>query len=558
MSETKLIAFYLPQFYPTEYNDKWWGKGFTEWTFVTKAKPQFPEHLQPRLPADLGFYDLRTIDTRLEQIKLAKKYNIYGFCYYFYWFNGKRLLERPLDDLLIHKELDHNFCICWANENWSRRWDGSEDQLLMEQIYTPENDEKIFTDMLPFISDERYIKIHGSPLLIVYRVDQMPYPRETFKKWRSLAQENGIENLHISAIESFGIAEPRQYGCDSSIEFPPHGLDIGLCTEKYIENEDEFNGKIYDYEEVVSYALNKEMPSYKHFRGIMTNWDNTPRRGKNSHIFVNSSPEIYETWLRGLVKITKNCNENGEQLIFINAWNEWAEGAYLEPDQLYGKAYLEATRNAVTKSISKESLLNELDEYQWHDEKIKKLFKHDLVILLESYERSLGFAARLVRDSERPLFNKGSPIITELPLFVPVKSYRNIKKGGQIKLDQLNQFNVGNSAEFYISRKYSLFIRGWSFHKNVTSINKHLLIIVLKDLVTDKAYFSIVNNGREHRPDVDEHFKLKYKENDLSMNGIACTIDITGLEPSKYLLGVINYNQKTAFICFDPTVIYLV
>lgn len=348
LSDVKPIAFYLPQYHAIPENDEWWGKGFTEWTNVRKGKPLFEGHYQPHVPGELGYYNLvedRSI--QYEQIKLAKEYGIYGFCYYYYWFNGKRLLEKPLDNLLADKGLDFPFCICWANETWSRRWDGQEKEILIKQEHNEETDLKFIEDIMPILKDERYIKVDGAPLLLVYRAELFPNLSKTIEKWKEVCKKNGIDNLHVSLVQSFGLTDPNIYGGDSAVEFPPHGIITGEVSKTMPNLVKEFGGNIYDYRDVVSRYVNKRPDYYKYFRGTMLSWDNTARRGANSNIFAYADPKEYRKWLTGVIDYTTNYNDDEYQYIFINAWNEWAEGTHLEPDEKYGTQYLQATKDSL-------------------------------------------------------------------------------------------------------------------------------------------------------------------------------------------------------------------
>jgi hypothetical protein len=343
---TKAIAYYLPQFHTIPENDEWWGKGFTEWTNTRKAYPMFDGHYQPRESGELGYYDLvNDKDIQKRQIELARKHNIYGFCYYYYWFNGKRLLEKPLNNILNHPELDFPFCICWANENWTRRWDGLENEMLMEQKHNEESDERFINDVLPILKDSRYIKINGAPLLLIYKYDLFPNFEKTVKIWRKIAKENGLDNIHISAVETT-VLPGTEFGCDSVVEFPPwKNISPSFKDKLHLFNEN-FSGQIYDYEDYVYRNMNKKRSLHLCFRGLMLGFDNTARLMNNATIFYDSTPEKYKTLLMSLVDFTSR-NIEEERLIFINAWNEWAEGNYLEPDVKYDDAYLKATFEAL-------------------------------------------------------------------------------------------------------------------------------------------------------------------------------------------------------------------
>jgi tetratricopeptide (TPR) repeat protein len=342
----KLIAFYLPQYHPIPENDEWWGKGFTEWTNVTQAKPLFEGHYQPRLPADLGFYDLRLPEIREDQAKLAKQNGIYGFCYYYYWFDGKRLLERPLEDMLNSKKPDFPFCLCWANENWTRRWDGLEKEILIAQKYSNNSYKEFANSLIPYLKDSRYIHIEDRPLILIYRVGNLPNPMKAINIWREFFRKHGIGEVHISGVLGFGLKNPVELGCDSAVQFPPNSVAaVRLSTSELPLNN--FSGVIYDYKQTAINTLKENFPNYQFFPGVMTSWDNTARRKQNAGIWLNSEPENYELWLRGTIEKVLKCPNSNEKIIFINAWNEWAEGAYLEPDQKYGYEYLEATQKAL-------------------------------------------------------------------------------------------------------------------------------------------------------------------------------------------------------------------
>lgn len=300
-ADVKVIAFYLPQFHPIPENDRWWGKGYTEWTAVVSAKPYFGRHEQPHLPADLGFYDLRLPEAIESQVALAREYGVYGFCIYYYWFSGRKLLDGPMSELLRSGRPDFPFCICWANEPWSRRWDGSDQEVLIAQEHDLQTDERFILDVLPILQDPRYIRIDGAPLIVIYRVGLLPSPRELFAAWRRTAAEHGIASLHICIAQTFGCTEPYHYGADSAVEFPPHGLWVGEVNSQVENLSSEYSGSIYDYRDVVFQEVSRQRPDYLAFRCAMPSWDNTPRRGSGGNIFAYSSPEQYEQWLSALI-----------------------------------------------------------------------------------------------------------------------------------------------------------------------------------------------------------------------------------------------------------------
>jgi GT2 family glycosyltransferase/glycosyltransferase involved in cell wall biosynthesis len=346
----RAIAFFLPQYHPIPENDAWWGKGFTEWFNVTKARPNFTGHEQPHRPADLGYYDLRVPETRQLQAELARAAGIHGFCYYYYWFAGRRLLHEPIDALLRPDAPDFPYCLCWANENWTRTWDGKSGQVLIGQEHSEEDHRNFIRSLFPHFRNEHYIRVDGRPLLLIYRIDIIPDVQRAVAYWRSECAIAGIEDPYLVAVQSFGIGDPTPHGFDAAVEFPPHGTDLQLNSNRAYQSRmlnPNFKGNIIDIAHVSEQALAQPAPAYTRFRGIMPRWDNTARRQDTGLTFVNSSPEHYENWLARTVAYTCKHLEGDERLVFINAWNEWAEGCHLEPDQDYGHAYLDATRRAL-------------------------------------------------------------------------------------------------------------------------------------------------------------------------------------------------------------------
>ncbi len=340
----RLLAFYLPQFYPIPENDEWWGKGFTEWTNVAKARPLFPGHYQPHIPADLGFYDLRLPEVRQAQADLAREYGIYGFVYYHYWLGGKRLLERPFNEVLASGKPDFPFCLCWANEPWTRAWDGRSSQVLMPQNYSEEDDLEHIRWLVTAFQDRRYIRIHDKPLMLIYRANQLPDPLRTTTLWRKEARRSGIGELFLGRVESFPdeFGDPTQLGFDAAVEFQPDGSNLApkLADALFIDHE------VFDYSVFVERQLRKPALPYKRFPGVTPGWDNAPRRPSGARIFAGSNPTLYEKWLCAAIRKASQASPE-ERLVFVNAWNEWGEGNHLEPDLVFGRKYLEATKRAL-------------------------------------------------------------------------------------------------------------------------------------------------------------------------------------------------------------------
>ena len=355
------IALHLPQFHPVAQNDAWWGAGFTEWTNVAKARPVVPGHYQPHLPADLGFYDLRLAETRAAQAALARQYGVSGFCYYHYWFTGERILERPVNDMVALGQPDFPFCLCWANENWTRTWDGRSGQVLLAQNYSDADDQQHIEALIPYFSDRRYIRVDGRALFLVYRTELMPDPRRTADIWRNAAQQAGLGDLFLVRVEGFvQDVDPASIGFDAALEFAPdwqrvgqihfsrwqHVLSyLGLFPKGY------FDHRFADYRKMVAQMLDKPEPPYARYRCVTPGFDNSARRKKEATIFLHNTPDAYQAWLAEMARRElANSRPANQKLVFINAWNEWAEGNHLEPDQKWGHAYLEATQGALASS----------------------------------------------------------------------------------------------------------------------------------------------------------------------------------------------------------------
>jgi len=351
-ADLKVIAYYLPQFHPTTENDAWWGTGFTEWTNVTRALPLFQNHRQPRLPTDLGFYDLRLPETREAQAALARQYGVSAFCYYYYWFNGRRVLDRPLNEVLASGAPDFPFMICWANEPWSRNWDGLNDDVLLPQIYEPGWPARFAADVAPLMQDRRYVRIGGKPMLLIYRIGHLPNCIMAIRELREGLAAAGVVEVHLAAaaVKFSGDTElpenPSDLGLDAYFDFPPHQTSC-RPPDPLPTGLPERLGGLFDYNHVVSAslgAMNAAVEGVRH-RGVMAGWDNTPRMGERANIFHGATPASFRRWLRGV--IVHERRQRGERVVFINAWNEWGEGTYLEPDREFGQGWLEAVGSAL-------------------------------------------------------------------------------------------------------------------------------------------------------------------------------------------------------------------
>jgi glycosyltransferase involved in cell wall biosynthesis len=347
--QAKVLAYYLPQFHRIPENDAWWGKGFTDWTNLARALPRFAGHLQPRVPRDLGFYDLNEPATLRRQIELAAGAGLSGFVFYFYWFNGRRLLDAPLNNLLADTSLEFPFCVMWANENFTRRWDGLERDVLMTQEYREADDAALIACFAGLFNDSRYIRVQGRPLLMIYRAGLIPDSARRIASWRTIFRDAHGEDPVIVMAQSIGDYDPTPYGLDGAVEFPPHKIsdEVPRINGRLDLFDPEFSAAVYDYETVANASLAAPAPLYPLIRTAAPGWDNDPRREGKGLVLHDATPAKYQAWLQGLVKQAAAQPFLGEKIICVNAWNEWAEGAFLEPDIHFGAAFLNATSRAV-------------------------------------------------------------------------------------------------------------------------------------------------------------------------------------------------------------------
>jgi len=347
-----IAAYYLTQFHPNKQNDEWWGKGTTEWNNVNQAIPQFVGHYQPRKPGELGYYDLRLKEVFQRQVELAKNYGIDIFCFYYYWFDGERLLERPLNMFLQNKDLNIKFCYCWANENWTKRFSGTDEGVLMKITSTEDNYKNFIESVLEDFRDERYYRINEKPVISIYRPILIPEPKKVLQHWRKRAKEVLGSDLYIIAVqERDPSVDWSLVGFDAETEFQPKQVQH-LCqdiTKKVKPIRKDFCGQVYDYAQLVNqqtYLIKKNFEK-KVYSAVMPMWDNSARRNFRGLIFHGSTPLLYKKWMKDILERTKKRTNLDDKLIFINAWNEWGEGAYLEPDAYYGYAYLQATYESI-------------------------------------------------------------------------------------------------------------------------------------------------------------------------------------------------------------------
>jgi len=350
--EVRTIAFYLPQFHPIPENDDWWGKGFTEWTNVGRAKPLFRKHYQPRVPADLGYYDLRLSETRELQAQMAKDTGINGFAYWHYWFAGKRLLEKPFQEVVKSKKPNFPFCLAWANTTWTGIWNNDHNRILIKQTYPGVEDHKAhFYSMLEAFSDERYLKYDDRLIFLIYRPFELPNPKEFITLWNELAIQNGFKGFYFIGISNNPTAEFEkilEMGFDAMNPFRVKEAIISVSKTKYFFTSISrrlFSGKTlltkYNYLDVINYLITSEDLDERVLPTLLPNWDTSPRSGTKALILYNSKPEFFERHLQEALKVIDNKKN---KLLFLKSWNEWAEGNYVEPDLKYGTKYIDILR----------------------------------------------------------------------------------------------------------------------------------------------------------------------------------------------------------------------
>jgi len=352
----RLVAFYLPQFHPIPENNTWWGPGFTEWTNVVRAKPLFPDHYQPHLPADLGFYDLRVPETRVAQAEMARNYGIEAFCYWHYWFAGERLLGRPFDEVLRSGEPHFPFCLAWANDSWTGVWHGAPGRVLKQQTYPGARDHSThFTFLATAFADDRYLKVEGKPVFVIYHPKELPDSTQVTDLWRELAHRAGFPGLHLVGVAHAGeMYDPADYGLDAltmsrlgtvrASRIPARLKARLLRQTAFARAWKAILGRpvhVYFYEDAVKdFVIRQQLP-FEYYPCLIPNWDNTPRSGPDGLVLHRSSPDLFSNHVEEAIRRVRSLPPQ-RRIVFVKSWNEWAEGNHLEPDQRDGKGYLEA------------------------------------------------------------------------------------------------------------------------------------------------------------------------------------------------------------------------
>lgn len=351
---SRVIAFYLPQFHPIPENDAWWNPGFTEWTNAAKARPLYRGHYQPHVPADLGFYDLRLGETRIAQAKMARDAGVEAFCYYHYWFGGKRLLDRPFNEVLASGEPDYPFCLCWANATWSGIWHGNPKRILIEQTYPGESDYQAHFDyLISAFMDHRYVRVDGKPLFIIYKPRDLPEAARVTDRFREMADKAGLPGIFLVGVSHLDGWTPQDWGFDAAIvqnlpglksyvpwRYPVLKLTAALLKKRIT---------IYRYRELLQSFVPDVTRQLEMFPCVIPGWDNTPRSGLNGLVIEGATPELFAESIRHAIRNVA-AKPADHRLIFLKSWNEWAEGNHMEPDLRIGHGYLDALRRVLSEA----------------------------------------------------------------------------------------------------------------------------------------------------------------------------------------------------------------
>lgn len=412
MNHIRPIAIYLPQFHAIPENDAAWGEGFTEWTNVKKAEPMFEGHYQPHEPHDdIGYYDLIDPEVLVRQAGMAEEYGIYGFAYYHYWFNGKQLLEKPLENMLKSGKPDFPFCFIWANENWTRKWDGGDKSIIIKQEYSTEDDLAHIKFLCKNVfSDNRYITINNKPVFIVYRTELFPDIKQTVKIWREEVTKHGFNGIYLIRVESFSAGfNPVDIGFDAALEFAPDHKTI------FKDNIVTSTARVADYNCTVMSMLSEKM-SYKCIRSVFASWDNTPR-AKGGILYNNTHPLAFEYFLKETIDYTNKNFAKEERLIFLNAWNEWGEGCHLEPDKKNEYKFLETCRK----------LFIDITDNSLEEEKYLPFLKEVIIHLLNERKQLLFESQNNLQIKTREIYNSNSYKIGYL-ILLPLRYFKHLLK----------------------------------------------------------------------------------------------------------------------------------
>lgn len=544
--DVRLIAFYLPQFHPIPENDRWWGPGFTDWQNVVKSTPLFEGHYQPHLPGALGFYDLRLDEIRRRQVEMARAHGVYGFCYYYYWFNGRRILETPLNRYIADPNIDFPFCICWANENWSRRWDGGNREVLLVQEHDTESDMQFIREVIPLLKDPRYIRVDGMPLLVLYRADLLKVPAATAAGWREECEKAGLPGVHLCAAQTFDITDPRPYGFDSACEFPPHKHAVGHIAQDQRGLPEDFKGWVCDYEMVARCSVTAPPPDYPLYRGLFPSWDNSARKRSQALIFHNSDPSRYEYWLRGLISYTRQNLVGDQRIIFINAWNEWAEGAHLEPDLRHGSAYLDATKRAMSGETDPKQLFDLLAD------QIKMIANPDL------RERIEGYA----QEVHTQLNNLGRTVeyfTRERQMVEHLRQEREAMVFYPYKMDELFGAEPSSDVECWFERingrtmrsdltvdvRTTVHLEGWMLSPGIfPDAETTARYVLLRNVETDDTYAAQIYQHWTRQDVADDR---RHIDSTYTMNcGFGSLFSMAKMPPGVYLVGCGMKNSTKA------------
>ncbi|MFZ2008173.1 MAG: glycoside hydrolase family 99-like domain-containing protein [Stellaceae bacterium] len=549
--DVRLIAFYLPQFHPIPENDRWWGPGFTDWQNVVKSTPLFEGHYQPHLPGALGFYDLRLDEIRRKQAEMARAHGIYGFCYYYYWFNGRRILETPLNRYIADPNIDFPFCICWANENWSRRWDGGNREVLLVQEHDTESDMQFIREVIPLFKDPRYIRVDGMPLLVLYRADLLKVPAATAAGWREECEKAGLPGVHLCAAQTFDITDPRPYGFDSACEFPPHKHAVGHIAQDQRGLPEDFKGWVCDYEMVARSSMTAPAPDYPLYRGLFPSWDNSARKRSQALIFHNSDPSRYEYWLRGLISYTRQNLVGDQRIIFINAWNEWAEGAHLEPDLQHGSAYLDATKRAMSSQTDPKQLFDLLAD------QIKMIANPDLRERIEDY----------TQEVHTQLNNLGRTVeyfTRERQMVEHLRQEREAMVFYPYALDDLFGVEPSSDVEFWFERlngramrgdiaidvRTTAHLEGWMLCPGIfPDAETSARYLLLRNVETEETYAAQIY---QHWPRQDVAADRHHIDSTYTMNcGFGSLFSMSKMPPGTYQVGGGMKNSTKATCCWS-------